>query len=69
MTAIISYFFGPTLVDFYHYTSEAAADLIIQSGVIKESPDGGPDAMLGTGKITAVPEFQAFSFLIYSNTL
>ena len=38
-------------VEFYHYTSETAADDIIESGVIKESLDGGPDAHLGTGKI------------------
>ncbi|KAK7112978.1 uncharacterized protein [Littorina saxatilis] len=37
------------MVDFYHYTSEASVDLIINSGMIRESPDGGADAMLGPG--------------------
>ena len=39
------------LVDFYHYTSENAADAIMKSGIIRESQDDGRDAHLGTGKI------------------
>ena len=45
------WFYSSAMVDFYHYTSEVAADMIINSGFIMESSDGGLDAMLGTGKI------------------
>ena len=44
--------FGSAMVDFYHYTSEEYADMIINSGVIRESMDGGADAMLGRGKVS-----------------
>lgn len=54
MGGIISYFFGPTLVDFYHYTSETAVDSIIRTGMIRESSDGGPDAMYGTGEVITI---------------
>ena len=46
--------YSSAMVDFYHYTSEVAADMIINSGVIMESSDGGPDAMLGSGKVTKI---------------
>ncbi|PVD37626.1 hypothetical protein C0Q70_00222 [Pomacea canaliculata] len=36
-------------VDFYHYTSESGIDAIMDSGYIKESQTGGPDAFFGSG--------------------
>lgn len=36
-------------VDFYHYTNSSAVQKIIDTGMIFESTDGGPDAMFGTG--------------------
>ena len=44
--------YGNAIVDFYHYTSETNADMIIDSGVIMESLNGGADAMLGRGKVS-----------------
>jgi hypothetical protein len=37
-------------VEFYHFTSEAGADAIITSGIIRMSRDGGPDAHFGQGR-------------------
>lgn len=47
-------FYATAMVDFYHYTSESAADMIIYPGVIMKSSGGGPGAMFGTGKVTKI---------------
>lgn len=39
-------------VDFYHYTSESGIDAMMDSGYIKESQTGGPDAFFGSGRRT-----------------
>nr|KAG5709498.1 hypothetical protein BaRGS_023180 [Batillaria attramentaria] len=51
------------LKDFYHYTGEDAIDAILDSGYIRESEDGGPDAHFG--KERNLKEFKGSGRQVY----